>query len=604
MAHRHNPESLKQVAATIRMFLRWEFAQGALSCPLHLQLDSIRVYHDQRTPHLIPWPELQRLLRQLDRSTPQGLRDFTVLLLAATYGLRRSEVAGLTLDDIDWRQRQLRIAQPKSRRTLWLPLTNEVEAALIRYLKRGRPVTALRHMFICQSAPVRPLSPHGVYKTLGRASRITGVLLPTRRFHSLRYARALRLMRGGVSLKAISDVLGHQDVNTSGHYLRLDVEDLRQVALPVPTSTIRHSPAPLKPLPGSMTIAVSNRRVPGTVTDGRPGWHSFLGKAIEGYVSLHRSLGREFHTTEWILRSLDFVLARQFPDGRIFTEQMFVAWSREILHASRDKARPRLMCVSKFCRHLAQTQPRSFVPDHYTFPRPSTPKAPCLLSSPEVARIVEATRIVRPKPRNPLRRETMRLAILLVYCCGLRLGELLQLRFEDIDSERLVLRINRSKFNKSRLVPLSPSLADLLNRYLRQRRRKGIPFDPPSPLVWSSEGGKSRSLSAHAFRRTWFQVCRAAGVLDGHQKPPRIHDLRHSFAVEVLRRSYRAGENPQAVVPRLSRFMGHVTPACTHYYLKFTEQLQVVAGERFRRHIADSLLASADQGLGRKGGVR
>ena len=604
MARRHKPESLKQVIATIRMFLRWEFAHGALSGPLHQQLDTIRVYRDQRVPHLIAWPEIQRLLRKLDQSTPQGRRDFTVLLLAATYGLRRSEVAGLRLDDIDWRQRQLRISQPKARRTLWLPLTSEVESAFIRYLKRGRPATSLRHVFICQSAPVRPLGPHGVYRILGRASRATGVSLPTQRFHSLRYARALRLMRGGVSLKSFSDVLGHRDVNTSGHYLRLDVDDLRQVALPVPTASA-DSRTHAKSVVASLGHrAASNRRAPGTVTNVRRGWRSFLAKAIEGYLSLHRSLGRGYRTVEWVLRSLDFVLARLFPDGRIFTERMFVAWSREILRISHDKARPRLMCVRKFCLHLARTQPKTFVPDRHTFPRQSAPKAPCLLSSSDVARLVEATRIVRPKPKNPLRGETMRLAILLVYCCGLRLGELLRLQIEDIDSGRTLLRIKQTKFNKSRLVPLSPSLAGFLNRYLRHRRRKRIPLDPDSPLVWSSEAGNASSLSAQAFRATWRQVCRTAGVLDGYQSPPRVHDLRHSFAVEVLRRSYRAGKNPAATLPRLSRFMGHATPACTHYYLKFTEQLRAVASDRFRRHIADSLFVSADKSLVCKGGAR
>lgn len=604
MARRHHPESLKQVLATVRMFLRWEFARGALPCPLHLQLDAIRVYRDQRVPHLIPWPALQQLLRKLDQSTPQGLRDFTVLLLAATYGLRRSEVAGLRLDDIDWRQRQLRISQPKTRRTLWLPMTNEVETVLIRYLKRGRPATALRHLFICQLAPTRPLGPHGVYSILGRVSRSTGVSLPTHRFHSLRYARALRLMRGGVSLKAISDVLGHRDVNTSGHYLRLDVDDLRGVALPVPAA-----PADLRTRStavggSSPRRAASKRRAPGTVTNARGGWRSFLGKSMEGYLSLHRSLGRGYRTVEWVLRSLDFVLARQFPNGRIFTEGMFAAWSREILRISHDKARPRLMCVRKFCLHLARTQPNTFLPDQHAFPRQSAPQAPCLLSSSDVARLVEATHRLRPKPSNPLRGETLRMAILLVFCCGLRLGELLRLRIEDIDTGRRLLKINQTKFNKSRLVPLSPSLAEVLNRYLRQRRRKGIPLDPDSPLVWSSQAGKASSLSAKAFRVTWRQVCRAVGVLDSEQNPPRVHDLRHSFAVEVLRRSYGAGENPAATLPRLSRFMGHATPACTHYYLKFTEQLQVVASDRFRQHIAHSLLVSTGESVAPNGGAR
>jgi integrase len=181
-------------------------------------------------------------------------------------------------------------------------------------------------------------------------------------------------------------------------------------------------------------------------------------------LALHRSLGRGYQAVEWILRSLDFVVARKFPDGRVFTKQMFDAWSREALRVSGDKARPRLMCVRKFCLHQTRFQPKTFVPHPHTFPKLSAPKAPCLLSSSEVARLVAATRIIRPKPRNPLRHDTMRLAILLVYCCGLRLGELLRLRIGDIDSEQRLLRIDHTKFNKSRLVPLSPSLADVLNQ--------------------------------------------------------------------------------------------------------------------------------------------
>ena len=96
-------------------------------------------------PQSIPWPTLQQLLCQLDQTTAQGLRDFAILLLAVTYGLRRSEVAGLTLDDIDWRKRQYCGSRnPRRGRTLWLPLTNEVETALIGYLKRGRSLSSLR----------------------------------------------------------------------------------------------------------------------------------------------------------------------------------------------------------------------------------------------------------------------------------------------------------------------------------------------------------------------------------------------------------------------------------------------------------------------------
>ena len=161
---------------------------------------------------------------------------------------------------------------------------------------------------------------------------------------------------------------------------------------------------------------------------------------------------------------------------------------------------------------LGPDSAKTFVPDPHIFPRLSAPKAPCLLSSSDVTRLVEVTRSIRPKPKNPLRRETMRLAILLVDCCGLRLGELMRLRIEDVDSERRLLKIKETKFNKSRLVPLSPTLVSVLNEYLRHRRRKGIALDPDAPLVWSSQARKTRPLSAKGFRVVWRQVCRTAGV--------------------------------------------------------------------------------------------
>ena len=260
----------------------------------------------------------------------------------------------------------------------------------------------------------------------------------------------------------------------------------------------------------------------------------FSEESNRSYVRPHRSLGRSYQAVEWILRSLDFVLARKFPDGRIFTERMFAAWSGEILRVSGDKARTRLLCVRKFCLYLARIQPKTFIPDEHTFPRPSAPKAPCLLSSSDVARLVEATRIVRPTPQNPLRRETMRLAILLLYCCGLRSGELFRLRIGDIDVEQRLLRIDHTKFNKSRLVPLSPSLADVLQHYLQQRRRQGIPLDPQSPLVWSSQSGKPSSAFRSAIRAYLASgLPRGGSIRTVHRKPPRFHDLRHSFAVEV-----------------------------------------------------------------------
>jgi integrase/recombinase XerD len=136
MSSRCRRESMVHVVATIRAFLRFQFTRGALTRPLHKQIDSVRIYQGERLPEPLPWPDFQKLLRKMDRSTLLGLRDFTIMLLAATYGLRRSEVAGSKLDDIQWQTHTLRIPQVKTRQSLWLPLTDEMGAALADYLKR------------------------------------------------------------------------------------------------------------------------------------------------------------------------------------------------------------------------------------------------------------------------------------------------------------------------------------------------------------------------------------------------------------------------------------------------------------------------------------
>ena len=211
--------TMVHVVASVRIFLRFQFTRGALARPLHKQIDTVRIYQGERLPQPLPWSDFQMVLRKMNRSTPLGLRDLTILLLAATYGLRRSEVAALKLDDIHWQTHTLHIPQVKTRQFLWLPLTDEIGAALADYLKR-RAQFPYRQVFLRLRPPIEPLGPVGVSQTLKRASRLTGVKLPTTRFHSMRHAVALRFLRQGAPLKSISDVLGHRDPNTTSDYHR------------------------------------------------------------------------------------------------------------------------------------------------------------------------------------------------------------------------------------------------------------------------------------------------------------------------------------------------------------------------------------------------
>jgi integrase/recombinase XerD len=580
---RYQRKTMQHVVGNVRGFLRFQFMRGSINSPLHLQIDTVRTYREEQLPHPVSWPELQHLLVRIDRSGPLGLRDYAVLLLAATYGLRASDVANLTFDAIDWRNRTIQITQCKTRQPLALPLTDEVGAALADYIRRGRPVSDSRYVFLRWRAPVAPLSLPGMANTLRRASGSAKVPLQEAGFRCLRHALALRLLRQGTSLKGIGDILGHRSTLSTATYLRLDIDDLRSVALPVPVATGEYRLNKMAKLVLRARSYACARRAP----DGWR-WSSFLGMPMRDYVAIQRSLGRRYEEHEDTLYGLDFFLARQYPHARKLTAAMFASWAAGLHSLCPTTARMRMLQVRKFCCHLARITPGMFVPDLRTFPKEVPHQAPYLLSEPEMARILAATAKLWSTRSDPIHPQTIRVAFLLTFCCGLRSGEILKLQIADIDTEEMVLSITETKFHKSRLVPLSPSVADELRQYLLERRHRNMPMEPAAPLVLNGHprrNGRACALTVFPFWATWQRVCCCAEVFDHRNRPPRLHDMRHSFAVEALRRGYSMGQNAQMVLPRLARYMGHSGVQFTHYYLKFTEPLRCAANDLFRQHL-------------------
>jgi integrase/recombinase XerD len=202
-ARTNNRQSMQHVVATIRAFLQREH---------HLQIDSPRVYRLERLPRAIPCDQIEALLCSVDRSKPHGLRDFTLLYLAAAYGLRSSELVHLTLDDIDWRSRTLRVAERKNRCAIQLPLTDEAANIIINYLRKARPQSSHRQLFLRIRAPGGPLKPTAVHDVLEQRIKLSGLELPQRGSHVLRHSFALNLLRQGVGIKTIGDALGHRDL--------------------------------------------------------------------------------------------------------------------------------------------------------------------------------------------------------------------------------------------------------------------------------------------------------------------------------------------------------------------------------------------------------
>lgn len=228
--------TMQKVIAILRSFLRFLAVLGETPVGLDRHLDSPRHHRGERLVRALPWNDVLSLLHAIDRSTLKGCRDYAMLLLIATYGLRVSEVASLDLDDIQWRARTVRVPRPKVGAPLSLPLTDEVAAALVDYLRRRSGEATERRLFLRVRVPRGPVKSTAVCDAFDVWAARAGVHAPGLGGpHCLRHALAMHLLRLGTPLKTIGDLLGHRSAESTGIYLRLQVEDLRDVALPLPT---------------------------------------------------------------------------------------------------------------------------------------------------------------------------------------------------------------------------------------------------------------------------------------------------------------------------------------------------------------------------------
>ena len=227
----------KSQALYLRSFLRYLHGRGLIQRDLSAAVIAPRVYALENIPSTLSAEDIAAVLRTVrqDRS-PRGRRDFAILTLLATYGLRAGEITALRLDDIDWRREQVRVRHSKTGHETWLPLVRPVGEALLDYLQKGRPKVADREIFIRARAPYRPLhNGSSLYSGIVRRLQDAGVKWQGKHGpHAFRHARAVSLLRAAVPSKVIGDVLGHRASASTAVYLKLATDDLRKIALNVP----------------------------------------------------------------------------------------------------------------------------------------------------------------------------------------------------------------------------------------------------------------------------------------------------------------------------------------------------------------------------------
>ena len=224
------------IGCSIRSFMRFLVASGRMTKDLAPSIVGPIVRPAERPHRTLPWEDVQRILRSVDRSTRCGRRDYAVLLMMSAYGLGAGEIIRLMLDDIDWQAATIRVHRPKTGAEFLLPLLPAVARALAAYLRHGRPIHAqTRNVFITLRAPHKALACSvTVRHILHTQAQRAGVSAPFLGTHVLRHTHACRHLELGTKTKLIGDILGHRNPESTSAYLRVSVEGLRQMALPVP----------------------------------------------------------------------------------------------------------------------------------------------------------------------------------------------------------------------------------------------------------------------------------------------------------------------------------------------------------------------------------
>jgi len=226
--------SRRSMQSALRTFLRFCFLEGYISQRLERAVPTLRTYKLARVPRGLTEGQAHAAVESVDCTSNIGRRDYAILMLLYTYGVRGGQVRALRFDDIQWHQDQILFRATKRGKDSLLPLTAEVGESLLAYLQNGRPRSALPEVFLTSRAPYRPLRKSALCAIVRRHILAVGLEVPSKGAHAFRHGFATRMVADGHPLKAVADVLGHRHLSTTFIYTKVDFKALSQVALEWP----------------------------------------------------------------------------------------------------------------------------------------------------------------------------------------------------------------------------------------------------------------------------------------------------------------------------------------------------------------------------------
>jgi len=296
-------------------------------------------------------------------------------------------------------------------------------------------------------------------------------------------------------------------------------------------------------------------------------FQSILAPFMDRFLQEKHACGYRYHEPTRILRHLDHFLVQEGLTTDELPRSIAQKWLAKRTHESPRTHQQRIMVVRQFSRFLCRLGYSAYVPDSTLAPREQSSFAPRILTHEEIRKLIQAVDSLEPTARSPLRHLIMPEVFRLLYGCGFRLGEVLNLRVRDADLDQGIVTVRQGKFRKDRLVPLALSLVNRLRKYAASFDNR--PLDRiffPAP-----NGGPFCLRTVYGLFRKLLLQCGIPHA--GRGTGPRIHDLRHTFAVHTLLRWYRNGEDLDAKLPLLATYLGHQHLSGTQRYLHLTAEL-------------------------------
>lgn len=307
---------------------------------------------------------------------------------------------------------------------------------------------------------------------------------------------------------------------------------------------------------------------------------------VEKYLDDRRRLGFVLDTTGSYLMSFARFVDRIGHTGPL-TSEVILAWAqRDSAHTTPPTWAKRLISIRRFLKHCAQTDGKTEVPDTDVFGRLRGRPTPHVYTEAEIIELLAAAR--RLPPVGTLRPATYEAFFGLLAATGLRLSEALHLRCSDLDLTGGLLTVRQSKWGKSRLVPLHPTVSQAMAQYLTLRQR--VPSASDAHFFVSQAG---TAIGRRTVQTVFGRLRAELGwVARGSRPAPRIHDLRHSFICRRVMLWHEQGTDIDNAMLALSTYVGHVAVSCTYWYLTGVPELMAVAGRRFELFSSDTEEAS------------